>query len=65
MPLRSSLAAHVPSGPATEDEIDRRRAAAWHRQGVVMLRPDEIEPADPWLAQAIRNYAIKIWGRRS
>jgi hypothetical protein len=62
---RSCLAAHVQSGPTTEEEIDQKRAAAWHRQGVVMLRPDEIEPGDPWFAQAIRNYANRLWGRRS
>jgi hypothetical protein len=65
MNLRSCLAAHVRSGPATEEELDRQRAAAWHRQGVVMLRPDEIEPVDPWFAQAIRNYANRHWGKKS
>ncbi|HVJ54921.1 MAG TPA: hypothetical protein VM689_20845 [Aliidongia sp.] len=62
---RSNLGARVASGPTTEEEIDRQRAAAWHRQGVVLLRPDEIEPSDPWFAQAIRNYANRHWGRRS
>ena len=65
MRSQSCLGRLVQSGPTTEEELDRQRAAAWHRQGVVMLKPDEIEAGDPWFAQAIRNYAAKHWGKRA
>ena len=39
--------------------------AAWHRQGRFVVCPDEIEPKDPWLAQALRNLADKLYGKRA
>jgi hypothetical protein len=64
MSLRSSLAAHVAVEPAGAEQLDRMRRAAWHRQGVVMLRPEEIEAGHPWLAQAARSWAIEAFGAR-
>jgi hypothetical protein len=47
MTLRSSLAIHVPATPAGADQLDAMRRAAWHRQGVVVLHPEEIEAREP------------------
>ena len=47
----------------SEDELKTMRAAAWHRQGVVVLRPEEI--ADDWARQAVVNEAIRLYGRRT
>jgi hypothetical protein len=64
MTLRSVLGAQVAAEPASADQLDAMRRAAWHRQGVVMLRPDEIEARNPWLAQAARSWAIEQFGTR-
>jgi len=40
------------------------RRAAWHRQGVVVLRPEELEAGHPWLAQAARSWALEHFGPR-
>jgi hypothetical protein len=62
--LRSSLAGRVAVGPADPTQLDAMRRAAWRDQGVVMFRPDDIEPRHPWLAQAARNWAIEQFGTR-
>jgi hypothetical protein len=62
--LRSSLAAHAAVTPASAEQLDTMRRAAWHRQGVVMLRPEELEAHHPWLAQAARSWALEHFGPR-
>ncbi|MCA3287623.1 MAG: hypothetical protein ING09_13835 [Roseomonas sp.] len=48
---------------ATHDgEMERMRAAAWHRHGVAALSVHDI--TDPWLRQAIINEATRRWGVR-
>jgi|GEM_PF-1618451 hypothetical protein len=64
MTLRSSLMNRTAVPPTGEVQLDAMRRAAWHRQGVVMLRPDEIEALHPWLAQAARSWAIQQFGSR-
>ncbi|WP_343711893.1 hypothetical protein [Inquilinus sp.] len=60
--LRSPLGRLVPQEPAPEDQLLRMRRAAWLRQGVVMLRPEEIE--NDWLRQAVTAEAVRLYGRR-
>ena len=62
--LRSSLAAHIAVTPASAEQLDAMRRAAWHRQGVVVLRPEELEAGHPWLAQAARSWALEHFGPR-
>jgi hypothetical protein len=62
--LRSSLAGRVAAAPADPTVLDAMRRAAWRDQGVVMLRPDDIETRHPWLAQAARSWAIEQFGNR-
>jgi hypothetical protein len=63
--LRSSLARHQLVRPAGRDQHDRMNRAAWRRQGRFMVCPDEIEARDPWLAQALRNLATRLYGQRT
>ena len=62
--MHSSLAKHQLTAPAARDELDRMNGAVWRRQGRFMVCPDEIEFKDPWLAQALRNLAYKLYGPR-
>jgi len=60
--LRSPLGRLVPQTPADDDQLHRMRRAAWLRQGVVMLRPEDIE--NDWLRQGVMAEAVRLYGRR-
>ena len=60
--LQSQLGRLQPRSTATADELLNMRRAAWHRQGVVVLRPEDI--ADDWVRQALLNEATRLYGRR-
>jgi hypothetical protein len=59
---RSSLAAAARSASTPEDLLAMRRAA-WRKQGVVVLRPEDVR--DDWTRQALVNEANRLYGRRS
>jgi hypothetical protein len=48
--------------PATEDELHLMRRAAWRKQGIVVLRPEDIR--DGWTRQAVVNEAVRLYGAR-
>lgn len=60
--IRSSLANAIQSGPTSTGELDAMRRRAWREQGVVALKPEDIN--DDWLRQAVVNEAVKRWGKR-
>ena len=60
--LKSQLGRILPQRVATGDELLAMRKAAWHRQGIVVLRPEDI--ADDWVRQALVNEATRLYGRR-
>jgi hypothetical protein len=60
--LKSQLGRILPQRAATGDELLAMRKAAWHRQGVVVLRPEDI--ADEWVRQALISEATRLYGRR-
>ncbi|WP_342239138.1 hypothetical protein [Inquilinus sp. OTU3971] len=59
---RSSLSRNQRRSPAQAEQLRRMRAAAWHGQGVVVIRPEEVE--DDWIRQAIVNEADRLYGKR-
>lgn len=60
---RSSLSRRQPRPPLETEQLRRMRAAAWHGQGVVVIRPEEVE--DDWIRQAIVNEADRLYGKRT
>jgi hypothetical protein len=46
----------------TDEDLIAMRPAAWRRQGVVVLRPEEVR--DDWTRQALINEANRLYGRR-
>ena len=38
--LRSSLAGHVASGPTSPEDVRRKCAAAYHNEGVILLKAE-------------------------
>ena len=59
---RSCLArAQARTAPSDED-LQAMRRAAWRQQGVVVLRPEDVE--DDWVRQALINEATRLYGRR-
>lgn len=60
--VRSSLAGHVASGPKTDAEVRAECRAAWHRDGIVLLRSD-------WLTswpekKQLEQLAERAFGKR-
>lgn len=49
--LASPLGRRAAKSTAGEGDLRDMRAAAWHRQGIIVLRPEEID--DDWTRQAI------------
>ncbi len=57
-----SLERHLPRLAPTEDELFLMRRAAWRKQGIVVIAPDDIR--DEWTRQALVNEAKRLYGPR-
>jgi hypothetical protein len=60
--MRNALEKLLPKSASNDEELDAMRRAAWHRQGVLMVRPEEVY--DPWLRQALVNLGDARYGKR-
>jgi hypothetical protein len=60
---RSCLARSKARTPPSDEELLAMRRAAWRKQGVIMLRPEEVR--DDWARQALINEANRLYGSRS
>jgi hypothetical protein len=60
--VRGSLERHLPRSLPTEDELLAMRRAAWRKQGIIVLRIDDVR--DEIMRQAIVNEATRLYGRR-
>jgi hypothetical protein len=60
--LRSSLSRRQPRPPMEAEQLRRMRAEAWQGQGIVVIRPEDVE--DDWIRQAIVNEADRLYGKR-
>jgi hypothetical protein len=53
----------VPKSPASSEELRAMRAAAWHKQGIVVVPLDEI--FDDWDRQFLTGIATRLYGART
>jgi hypothetical protein len=53
----------APASPASTDELRAMRAAAWHKQGIVVVPLDDIY--DDWDRQFLTGIATKLYGART
>jgi hypothetical protein len=60
--FRSCLARAQARTAPTDDDLLTMRRAAWRKQGVIMLRPEDVQ--DDWTRQALINEAERLYGRR-
>ena len=58
-----ALARLIPMSPATEDELRSMHAAAWHKQGVLVVSPAMV--TDSWEKAFLESIASRLYGRRS
>ena len=58
----SPLARAQARATPTEKDLRSMRRAAWRKQGVVVLRPQDVK--DDWIRQALINEANRLYGRR-
>ena len=59
---RASLSRHIASGPTSPEEVKRQCAAAYHKEGVILLKPE-------WLGtwadrKMLEILAEKAFGKR-
>lgn len=59
---RSCLARTQARTAPTDEDLLAMRRAAWRKQGVIMLRPEDVQ--DDWTRQALINEAERLYGRR-
>jgi hypothetical protein len=60
---RSPLARAQACTPPTDEDLLAMRRAAWRKQGIIMLRPDDVR--DDWTRQALINEANRLYGHRA
>ncbi len=60
--VRSSLERHLPRTATNEDELYAMRRAAWRKQGIAVLRIDDVR--DEIIRQAVVNEATRLYGQR-
>jgi hypothetical protein len=60
---RSSLAPSRACAPPPKSELIAMRRAAWRRQGVIMLRPEDVR--GDWTPPTLIEKANWLYGRRS
>ena len=53
----------TPQSPASNDELRAMRAAAWHKQGIVVIPLDDIY--DDWDRQFLTGIATRLYGART
>lgn len=52
----------TPQSPASPEELATMRAAAWHKQGVVVIPIEEIR--DTWDREFLTAIAVRMYGQR-
>lgn len=57
-----ALARLLPITPASEDDLSSMRAAAWHKQGVLVVVLDTV--TDSWERKFLEGIGNRIYGRR-
>ena len=63
MSLTCVLGRLIGQTPATESELRAMRAAAWHKQGILVVDPDLIR--DEWEHQTLITIGNRLFGRRT
>jgi hypothetical protein len=59
---RSCLARAQARTASSDEDLQAMRRAVWRKQGVIMLRPEEVR--DDWTRQALINEANRLYGSR-
>lgn len=63
MSLGCVLGKLVDQVPATEEELRAMRAAAWHKQGILVVKPDALR--DDRERQCLTNIGERLFGKRA
>ena len=62
MSLHCALGKLVGQVPATEKELRAMRAAAWHKQGILVVNAEAVR--DEWERQCLTNIGNRLFGKR-
>lgn len=58
-----ALARLIPSPAATDSELRAMKAAAWHKQGVLVVSPELV--SDTWERAFLESIGNRLYGRRA
>ena len=61
--IRCALGRLMPQLPASNDELRAMRAAAWHKQGIVVIPLADLY--DDWDRQFLTGIATRLYGART
>ena len=61
--IRCALGRLMPQSPASSDELRAMRAAAWHKQGIVVIPLADLY--DDWDRQFLTGIATRLYGART
>ena len=62
MSLRCVVGKLVGQVPATEEELRAMRAAAWHKQGILVVNAEALR--DEWERQCLTKIGNRLFGKR-
>lgn len=60
--MKCALGKLIPKQPATADELTEMKEKVWHRQGLLVVRPEQIN--DSWVRQILENVGNELYGKR-
>ena len=63
MTLRCVLGKLAAQTPATEEELRAMRAAAWHKQGILVVNAEALR--DDWERLCLTNIGNRLFGKRT
>ena len=63
MSVGCALGKLVDQVPATEEELRSMRAAAWHKQGILVVNLEAVR--DDWERQCLANIGERLFGKRA
>lgn len=62
MHYQSPLGKIIPKAPASSEELEDLRKKAWKREGVLVVRPEQL--TDIWTQQLLINLGNELYGKR-
>lgn len=64
MSVPSHLGKYQGLEPADREHLDRMATAGYHKTGMILLKPEDLDRLSPWTAKEVINLAEAKHGKR-